>query len=133
VEVESEVNWDDLWEHDYPGVGPRALESVNVKSLLVSVEQELFLRAWSGQDVTYLMWNRERDEYKIGHTAQIATRLATLNRECRTKLMLCGVRLPPPGRTAYDEEQRLHSLFADLRVHGEWFTADPKILAGFGL
>jgi hypothetical protein len=61
---------------------------------------------------------------KIGWTRQLASRLAALQTASANRLVLLG-RIP--GSLA--DEAALHQRFAGHRVRGEWFRADPELLA----
>lgn len=62
---------------------------------------------------------------KIGASKDIKKRMAALQCGSPVSLdFLCAIRFVP------DCERWLHSAFSDLREHGEWFRAEPK-LTGF--
>ena len=61
---------------------------------------------------------------KIGYTRQgTYNRLAALQTGCPAPLKVYG-RFPG----TYDDERRLHEAFASLRIHGEWFRLEGKLL-----
>lgn len=60
---------------------------------------------------------------KIGFAVDFKARFATMRTDSPLDLRLLG-RL---DGTAQDEK-RLHQTFAELRIRGEWFRADPRLL-----
>ena len=60
---------------------------------------------------------------KIGHSADVWTRLSGIRTYVgAAKLLACQ-----PGGLAM--EKRLHLLFKDDRIHGEWFAPSDRLLA----
>lgn len=72
----------------------------------------------------YFVLNASRKAVKIGYSANVVRRLNGLQTSSPDKLKLLGV---CPGSRS--EEVELHVRFATLHIRGEWFRADPELLA----
>lgn len=66
---------------------------------------------------------RFRDRIKIGHSIDVRDRLRAIPVD-QVLAVMPGTRL---------DERRCHAAFADLRVQGEWFRAEPRLLEFIGL
>jgi hypothetical protein len=74
--------------------------------------------------VTYFIQAGDTGPIKIGHASHIERRLSSLQASNHERLYLRGV-LP----SAQYPEFRVQNMFAKYRLHGEWFSPSPKILA----
>lgn len=71
---------------------------------------------------TYFIQNTRTGFIKIGKTAHLAQRLATLSTSCDAELEHLG--------SVYgDREAEIHDLFAKHRERGEWFRPDADLIA----
>lgn len=76
----------------------------------------------------YLIGNYDFDLVKIGYTAKHpSSRLKALQTGCPVPLSILGFMEGDP-----ELEAKLHRTFAPLRLHGEWFRMEGK-LVGFVL
>lgn len=72
----------------------------------------------------YFLANPETHAIKIGHATDPRERLHRLQVGCPSTLQLLGV--IPGGRT---RERALHRAWRHFRLRGEWFRAEPRLLA----
>ncbi len=72
----------------------------------------------------YFVATHDGQFIKIGWATNVAKRLATLNTAQAKPLKLLA-----KIRTRFAEEAHLHRKFAHLNVRGEWFRAEPELLA----
>jgi hypothetical protein len=72
----------------------------------------------------YFVTCREANAVKIGSSLEPHARLHEIQRGCPLELRLEAVL---PG--GHEEEFALHARFADIRLHGEWFTINEMIEA----
>ena|SRR2546425_11871577 len=68
----------------------------------------------------YLIGSHEHGWYKIGRSNNPKMRLNTLQTACPFALEL--IRFAVPNCGAKQVESRLHHLFSDNRIRGEWFS-----------
>lgn len=66
---------------------------------------------------------RHGNNVKIGHTAKIATRMQTLQKQYPGAVLIKSI----TGSVA--KEKSLHRLYSAHRKHGEWFDAVPALLS----
>lgn len=64
------------------------------------------------------------DVIKIGFTTNMSQRMSDIQGHSPAKL-----RVIKQVKTTYKTEQTLLALFDEYRLHGEWFTAAPELLA----
>lgn len=74
--------------------------------------------------VVYFVQGESGGPVKIGTTTSILMRFRTLEASSPARLVL---RAMVPGGPA--EESAEHLAFAELRMHGEWFSPAPRLLA----
>lgn len=77
---------------------------------------------------TYVLWCRELDVYKIGHTKNIKSRVGLLGIQLPFAVeLLCYF---PSDSDEYIQrtEKALHKFFAASRLNGEWFRLSPDDL-----
>jgi hypothetical protein len=66
---------------------------------------------------------------KIGHSVDVADRLKTLQTSSPFELVLLGtMKFEHPWQAAAFEHRLHHEVFWDLRLRGEWFRCDARIL-----
>jgi hypothetical protein len=66
---------------------------------------------------------------KIGHSIDVANRLKELQTSSPYELVLLGsMKFDHPWQAAAFEYRLHHEVFWDLRLRGEWFRCDPRIL-----
>jgi hypothetical protein len=64
---------------------------------------------------------------KIGYASRLKARVAQLQTASHEPLTVLAA---IPG--GFGKERELHSQFANLRLHGEWFRPEPELLAHIG-
>lgn len=74
-------------------------------------------------ECVYFLHDEIAEAVKIGHTVDLAHRASSVQGGNPRELVLLGA---VPGGVS--EEQRLHRLFADERLRGEWFRATDDLL-----
>jgi Meiotically up-regulated gene 113 len=75
----------------------------------------------------YFIYNQDSNAIKIGWARNVQTRLAELQTASPIKLkLLKTIQLETPTE-AQSLEKQLHRHFAQLRIQGEWFQADPAL------
>lgn len=72
----------------------------------------------------YYARSEDTGRIKIGWSSNVANRLATLQRSSGAALTIIWSE-PGTGR----DERNLHAKFAAARLHGEWFSPVPELLA----
>lgn len=99
-----------------------------VRALLAELDQACFLHDNSGHsgDLPMLYFIQAGDDgpIKIGHATSPRDRLWDLQSGNHLQL---HVLLELPGTV--HAERAAHHAFADLRIRGEWFRADRRLLA----
>lgn len=66
------------------------------------------------------------DRYKIGYSGQVRERFSSL--KTATKLPLELTAMIPGGKAV---EAEVHGIFDDLRIEGEWFEPEERIVQWF--
>jgi hypothetical protein len=79
--------------------------------------------AVAARDGSSVYFAQAEDRVKIGWSRKVATRIAGLQTGNASPIRLLGT--IPGSRAA---EKRLHERFAHLRLHGEWFRAEPELM-----
>lgn len=78
----------------------------------------------------YFIQAGESGPIKIGYSSDVAIRLGCMQSDNHELLRILGV-IPcrKRGRRAKPtKEIKLHSMFAHLRIHREWFSSDPALV-----
>jgi hypothetical protein len=76
----------------------------------------------------YFILNEESRAIKIGRARDVAKRLKTLQTSSPAPLKSLGAAALANEKAAADFEAKLHAEFADIRLTGEWFRAEAKLL-----
>jgi hypothetical protein len=76
----------------------------------------------------YFIQAGERGPIKIGHSYDVEARMSDMQTSNAAKLVLLG-KFPFDDGHAASYERKLHEyVFWDLRLNGEWFRCDSRIL-----
>lgn len=79
--------------------------------------------------VYFIQVGGETGPIKIGHTVDLSERLKTIQTASPAEAVVIGTMKFETPDEARGFEQRLHNeVFWDLRMRGEWFRCDPRIL-----
>lgn len=76
----------------------------------------------------YFILNEDSNAIKIGRATNVVKRLKALQTSSPAKLKLIKSLQVEGAKEAQALEQSLHQQFSDLRVTGEWFKAETKLL-----
>lgn len=83
----------------------------------------------------YIMFNSVTKLYKIGTSTNPLQRMQTINSVFKTQfgisnsIILVGL-IYVPFDNAYNIEKKIHNLFQDFRVNGEWFSLNREQING---
>lgn len=81
------------------------------------------LEQYAGQDFIYFIRAKALGFIKIGYSSNVAKRIKSLDTGSPDTLEL--IKVIPGGQ---EMEHKIHQFFDDIRVKGEWFQPDSKLL-----
>ena len=114
------------WRDEEYGNLPSRLAELRPDLFAVESKIEADTGGQAGEKDVYFIQGCETQRIKIGISHDVDSRLKGIQSSEPLKLLAV---IKQGGK---DLERRLHEKFQGLRVHGEWFSPDPQLLAYIG-